>query len=100
MNLQPIALPPAVSTHNRPKAAATITALQHEPQKVSTHNRPKAAAWTFSVTDNLLFSFQHTTARRRLLACGMTAYLMDVVSTHNRPKAAAPYIKKQEKSVY
>ena len=64
-----------VSTHSRPKAAASIDKDLSKATIVSTHSRPKAAAlgmhpieWTHAV------------------------------STHSRPKAAAPYIKKQEKS--
>ena len=44
--------------------------------------------------------FQHTAARRRLLANSVIKTSLQVVSTHSRPKAAAPYIKKQEKSVH
>ena len=67
-----------VSTHSRPKAAACALQLTQYQTQVSTHSRPKAAA----------FCFFHI------------RYLKIFVSTHSRPKAAAPYIKKQEKSVY
>ena len=67
-----------VSTHSRPKAAANIPIiLLCQLNRVSTHSRPKAAA------------------RRYIMPC-----VPRTVSTHSRPKAAAPYIKKQEKSVY
>ena len=65
----------SVSTHSRPKAAASEQFENAPGTLVSTHSRPKAAA----------------TANR----AGGT---MVGVSTHSRPKAAAPYLKKQEKS--
>ncbi len=56
-----------VSTHSRPKAAgAIIIDLMYE-QKVSTHSRPKAAGSAKNLAF-LPFLFQHTAARRRLVA--------------------------------
>ena len=66
-----------VSTHSRPKAAATTLLEYRKSSDVSTHSRPKAAALEI---EPLLSN--------------------TIVSTHSRPKAAAPYIKKQEKSVH
>ena len=57
MNLQPIALPPAVSTHNRPKAAAVRHHLRFPLIVVSTHNRPKAAAFVPHLLLNKTVSF-------------------------------------------
>ena len=56
-----------VSTHSRPKAAASCRAGRQRWYQVSTHSRPKAAAHA-----------SQTCPRR------------GVVSTHSRPKAAAP----------
>ena len=44
--------------------------------------------------------FQHTAARRRLRGKIIKILSNNIVSTHSRAEAAAPYIKKQEKSVY
>ena len=55
---------------------------------VSTHSRPKAAAALKKpITDRVMF--QHTAARRRLLAQPQQAKQVPAVSTHSRPKAAA-----------
>ena len=111
-----------VSTHSRPKAAAIIGVPTIPYKIVSTHSRPKAAAATkitlFSiflsfntqppeggcfvrgVCSKYQYEFQHTAARRRLLPPLILSVTFWTVSTHSRPKAAAPYIKKQEKSVY
>ena len=89
--------------------------------KVSTHSRPKAAASLLASNPYPIW-FQHTAARRRLLRVGSLIISQGVVSTHSRPKAAAiglegevinlrvsthsrpkaaaPYLKKQEKSAY
>ena len=111
-----------VSTHSRPKAAAfyiydchsvdmefqhtaarrRLQEIEQMPEKhfqVSTHSRPKAAACGSKI-DTKHFKFQHTAARRRLLPAENMLHLAFKVSTHSRPKAAAPYLKKQEKSVY
>ena len=54
-----------VSTHSRPKAAASASANTPRGQRVSTHSRPKAADGD-----------------------GLTAAIDGWVSTHSRPKAA------------
>ena len=56
----------AVSTHSRPKAAAKLTDLMFDDDKVSTHSRPKAAASQKDRLRWLSHAFQHTAARRRL----------------------------------
>ena len=58
----------------------------HPSLPVSTHSRPKAAAETF-VIGLPVFLFQHTAARRRLVALA-AAGGVGLVSTHSRPKAA------------
>ena len=55
----------AVSTHSRPKAAASYLICKREFIMVSTHSRPKAAA-PKQICVCLLVMFQHTAARRRL----------------------------------
>ena len=55
----------AVSTHSRPKAAASVSDAAPWGLLVSTHSRPKAAAPSdYLPCGNWLF--QHTAARRRL----------------------------------
>ena len=99
-----------VSTHSRPKAAATATVFssfnpscfntqppeggcqnsrnQRRAMQVSTHSRPKAAARHCS--HHCRWSgFQHTAARRRLRHCSWFVLPSPPVSTHSRPKAAA-----------
>ena len=85
-----------VSTHSRPKAAASILYDKPRFKVVSTHSRPKAAARVNiyrdvclvcfntqppeggchgrSGDDNKNDLFQHTAARRRLPATHLTAY--------------------------
>ena len=99
-----------VSTHSRPKAAATLDAFAAAAIAVSTHSRPKAAA-EVAAKDDFLNMFQHTAARRRLPGAGSEPHLASwfqhtaarrrlrprvlggighgLVSTHSRPKAAA-----------
>ena len=114
--------PPAVSTHSRPKAAAIFFAALFIPIIVSTHSRPKAAAYTKTTPapHKCCFNTQPpeggcrcegspndrieivSTHSRPKAAASPSRQLspLQKVSTHSRPKAAAPYIKKQEKSVY
>ena len=54
--------------------------------KVSTHSRPKAAA-TNTSSHFPIKGFQHTAARRRL-SDRRRKYRLILVSTHSRPKAA------------
>ena len=79
-----------VSTHSRPKAAASNRQLQGVIGMVSTHSRPKAAAQAdaFLVAD---VEFQHTAARRRLPIVRGHCMRNGFVSTHSRPKAAASH---------
>ena len=54
---------------------------------VSTHSRPKAAGYgTYS--ENPMFAFQLTAARRRLAMQKKMVLDKQAVSTHSRPKAA------------
>ena len=100
-----------VSTHSRPKAAAHAYLLGAAKLQVSTHSRPKAAAHRLarSAPGGRCFNtqppeggcpwrerraacflmFQHTAARRRLLAWQAPLADGGAVSTHSRPKAAA-----------
>ena len=56
---------------------------------VSTHSRPKAAASLTALCDDGTLWFQHTAARRRLPSFFFELKLNLFVSTHSRPKAAA-----------
>ena len=75
-----------VSTHSRPKAAATQFVHGFDTFNVSTHSRPKAAAFR-KIVMNRCGLFQHTAARRRLFKSCIGSDFV-VVSTHSRPKAA------------
>ena len=55
-----------VSTHSRPKAAGKLLRYQGALQEVSTHSRPKAAGSSTHAPFPVVWSFQHTAARRRL----------------------------------
>ena len=55
---------------------------------VSTHSRPKAAGGDDADFSKRPDKFQHTAARRRLVAELIIAKNRDGVSTHSRPKAA------------
>jgi len=77
-----------VSTHSRPKAAATSTLWTLKFYNVSTHSRPKAAArlrifavqpWCVSTHSRPKAAARHACDRHPAFA----------VSTHSRPKAAA-----------
>ena len=57
--------------------------------KVSTHSRPKAAASIAFTGSFVINEFQHTAARRRLLYIEPAFWVVNGVSTHSRPKAAA-----------
>ena len=98
-----------VSTHSRPKAAVCKVFPNILACDVSTHSRPKAAE-KIQVLKIRLTLFQHTAARRRLLAWIILPVLqalfqhtaarrrlpfislpnltIQYVSTHSRPKAA------------
>ena len=82
-----------VSTHSRPKAAGRPVAKPTARSPVSTHSRPKAAGRNKTDTTRKK-SFQHTAARRRLVAvCGKNCQSLPV-STHSRPKAAGSWLKR------
>ncbi len=78
-----------VSTHSRPKAAASDELPPPPLLPVSTHSRPKAAAFLVLLSFLIFATFQHTAARRRLLAKIKDDKTYKFVSTHSRPKAAA-----------
>ena len=80
-----------VSTHSRPKAAAIRIVIFHSNKKVSTHSRPKAAARFVGLPQCLYRAFQHTAARRRLRLIIKVPSNYNPVSTHSRPKAAAKH---------
>ena len=83
-----------VSTHSRPKAAASPFTGFHPYMVVSTHSRPKAAARINVFKNKDILLFQHTAARRRLPSIISSSVISFDVSTHSRPKAAAstPFI--------
>ena len=56
---------------------------------VSTHSRPKAAATGSAWTRRLSAKFQHTAARRRLPLQNIRIFEIFLVSTHSRAEAAA-----------
>ena len=76
-----------VSTHSRPKAAGVVFLFPVQSFAVSTHSRPKAAGLG-KVDFTANGGFQHTAARRRLVANNQNIPTSPVVSTHSRPKAA------------
>ena len=81
-----------VSTHSRPKAAASITLPDGNAFKVSTHSRPKAAA-RFLITSAMGLRGFNTQPPE-----GGCWRILDFlvfrvgVSTHSRPKAAASHV--------
>ena len=80
-----------VSTHSRPKAAASGKSGKENKSNVSTHSRPKAAAVLYCRTTlgQKCFNTQPPEG-----GCGVTdspASVGTTVSTHSRPKAAAKY---------
>ena len=100
-----------VSTHSRAEAVALFDRTFHESQQcfntqppkggcytnfpsipppffVSTHSHPKAAA-TMPCASSPILPFQHTAARRRLLALLCSLVVLTLVSTRSRAKAAA-----------
>ena len=68
--------------------------------KVSTHSRPKAAASDRIRRLAIACSFQHTAARRRLRTIKFNVYHNHLVSTHSRPNAAAPNTMNIELAIY
>ena len=88
--MSPDSSPPSsgdVSTHSRPKAAEFFELAALTVYFVSTHSRPKAADGGMSLQAGKA-QFQHTAARRRLIAGKPAGRCAGGVSTHSRPKAA------------
>ena len=83
-------LPPPVSTHSRPKAAAWAVRRWWYSWRVSTHSRPKAAAITLAVAMRWICRF-NTQPPEGGCANHWAGWLHFGVSTHSRPKAAAFY---------
>ena len=79
-----------VSTHSRPKAAGDEVEDGLVVFGVSTHSRPKAAGERKAISAKMVEAFQHTAARRRLVARTEEGSFQAGVSTHSRPKAAGP----------
>ena len=53
------------------------------------NTQPPEGGWLTELPEhNVLFEFQHTAARRRLVVHGTMLFLLYSVSTHSRPKAA------------
>ena len=106
-DMQPI---PSVSTHSRPKAAgksmvktvAKSYGFNTQPPEGgwdrrlpfsgcvgSFNTQPPEGGWEMYLARIVGYSkFQHTAARRRLVAGIDTAFDTKIVSTHSRPKAA------------
>ena len=79
-----------VSTHSRPKAAASKDEIELTSFEVSTHSRPKAAA---QKQHEIQQSVQVSTHSRPKAAASYLSiwYNWRRVSTHSRPKAAAQF---------
>ena len=77
-----------VSTHSRPKAAATDLAERAETKAVSTHSRPKAAALN-QICPALAFSVSTHSRPKAAARYFANHFIARYVSTHSRPKAAA-----------
>ena len=88
-----------VSTHSRPKAAAKAVNHRHTLAAVSTHSRPKAAAVKehFFRILRCCFNTQPPEGgcKQHAVAVGDVA----AVSTHSRPKAAAAALNKPSNSL-
>ena len=89
-----------VSTHSRPKAAGTAS-LFYQPLLKGFNTQPPEGGWMmlrpFSAD---LFEFQHTAARRRLVALAPVAPCAADVSTHSRPKAAGLILTEEGNNEY
>ena len=71
-----------------PEGGWVIRRVGPSATSVSTHSRPKAAGLDGLDKQAYRFLFQHTAARRRLVACWPAERRGFMVSTHSRPKAA------------
>ena len=88
-----------VSTHSRPKAAGVVARISFQ-TTLSFNTQPPEGGWrscSNKLSDDL--EFQHTAARRRLVALILHVLLVQTVSTHSRPKAAGPKIEQSGTSV-
>ena len=88
----------SVSTHSRPKAAATVIYAQTAHNAVSTHSRPKAAADKLQVP----IAAENVSTHSRPKAAAFQIQLYEFpcnVSTHSRPKAAAQMGIKQRRKL-
>ena len=74
--------------------------LAIQQQAVSTHSRPKAAASACPAAQSEEKCFNTQPPEGGCVSVVSFSEALISVSTHSRPKAAAPYIKKQEKSAY
>ena len=70
-----------VSTHSRPKAAGSPKSGMKNARPVSTHSRPKAAGYTHFKEKDGVKKFQHTAARRRLVAQNRNLSISDSFNT-------------------
>ena len=77
-----------VSTHSRPKAAGLRLTSSSFKNSCFNTQPPEGGWFCCSVLDRLVLSFQHTAARRRLVADKARNPIQKSVSTHSRPKAA------------
>ena len=77
-----------VSTHSRPKAAATDARRCLALSGVSTHSRPKAAAYLLRQPRRVLQVSTHSRPKAAAVVISDLALAVRV-STHSRPKAAA-----------
>ena len=78
-----------VSTHSRPKAAATSISLQRTPPSRFNTQPPEGGCKQMEKLELNFHLFQHTAARRRLPCSDIQSFHFISVSTHSRPKAAA-----------
>ena len=77
-----------VSTHSRPKAAGFLTSLQMGLSSCFNTQPPEGGWLTQIARSVVVWKFQHTAARRRLVLLFLAFVLLLAVSTHSRPKAA------------
>ena len=78
-----------VSTHSRPKAAASATSASDDAKITFQHTAARRRLPRLIYTYNRPHKFQHTAARRRLRLGAGGGGACVTVSTHSRPKAAA-----------
>ena len=89
------AIPGWVSTHSRPKAAGRRQ-IWYRSRYVGFKTQPPEGGWpNTSICKHHPGGFQHTAARRRLVAETENFPAKRAVSTHSRPKAAGFYRNKR-----